>query len=384
MARFQNRFLLMPLLLLGAAFLIEKIFFIPWVRERTQPWQKIEPTFYKSREALFKQLLRDYPKRVARNERLGLVLGTSRAGDFNARDIARLLPGSYAYNFSAPAAGHSYHYYWLDKIIRAGMKPSFVLIETDPMLFSPFSERYALSYSYDMGFMMRNTRVNRPRPRDPASIREVFAVQAGGFSVDETETFLLKRMFALYRYPPNLQHFWKNRRKQKSVGFTGHEIRRWVSKNMKRLNRENLGGIANPLMIQESPEKIAKAARAEGKKHLENYRPSLTQAHFFNRILDELARRRVPTVLYWPMAPEAYRKIVDRLGLTRKLQDVIRERLAFLRKKYPDAIIILKDPQHEEKLTCRSFIDVHHLSGKCYPRLTEYLLKDLRRTFPAR
>ena len=88
---------------------VDKIFYITWVQENTVHWQKIEPLFYESRGDLYERLRTQYPERSAAGQKLGLILGTSRAGEFDQNYIASRVPDSYTFNFSAPFSCPAFH-----------------------------------------------------------------------------------------------------------------------------------------------------------------------------------------------------------------------------------------------------------------------------------
>ena len=378
---FRNKYLAAPLWIFLAVFALDKIFFLPGVRDLFMPWNKIEPFFYQSRENLFKQLTREYPLRRAKKEKLGLILGTSRAGEFNNADFRRNLPGLYAYNFSAPFACPSYHYYWTERILRKGMKIKFALVEVDPLLFSRQAAVYSLSYSYDFRFMIRNWDATRSA-KSATDASQAFAAPVSGFSLDEAETFLLKNLFALYRYPPNPAMMLKNLKKNKAAGATGLELRRGIEKMIRDANRGNLGGIPNPFVRVASPEKLRKEAEKDAATRLEiskkgSYQADRTQVYFFAALLELLARERVVVVLYWPLASKPYRKIMRDRGIERQLKKEIGELVNRVRKKYPGFVIRFVDPENDAGMNCRNFADSFHLSGRCYPLLTDTLLRGI-------
>ncbi|MBI3394677.1 MAG: DUF1574 family protein [Spirochaetia bacterium] len=184
---FKNKFLWIPPLALVAVLLLDKIFLLPPVLEYTVSWMKIEPPFYRSREPLLEQLAVTYPGRKARGERLGVILGTSRTGEFSTETFARHIPKSYTYNFSAPLGCPSYHYYWLDRMLKAGALPAYVVVEAEPIMFTQNAISYSLSYSYDPVFVFSHIDWNRTVPRN------VWDMKEPGFSFDESETYFLKR-----------------------------------------------------------------------------------------------------------------------------------------------------------------------------------------------
>ena len=73
---------------------------------------------------------------------------------------------------------------------------------------------------------------------------------------DEIETFLLKNLFALYKYPPDPMVIRDNNRKHPLLLKSGKEFRIEMLEKMEKANRQNLGGIPNPLLINATPEEV--------------------------------------------------------------------------------------------------------------------------------
>lgn len=376
---FKNKFLWYPLLVLATIFAIDKIFALPVVLENTVLWKKIEPMFYESRYHLFDQLREEYPKLAPADRKLGLIFGSSRGGEFNAEDFARERPGVRAYNFSAPLAPPSYFYYWLDRVLAADMRPAFVIIECDPLLFGPSAAGYSLAYSYDADFVFRHVDVF-PGPGDG------FEAEGPGFSVDEAETFFLKRLFALYRYPLEWKTIEENNETHSAivpgkglVSIKGKEFKKNLTEIVRASNRRNLGGIPNPLKFSLSPEEIQKDADRMEELHLGRGFPSRSQIVFFKKAIRRLAAEKIPVVVYWPLSSPALREKYREHDLFEKFQKPLLDFLDRTRREHPRARIAFLDPYDDEELDCRVFIDASHLSGACFPQITERILDRLPR-----
>lgn len=375
----KNRFLFAPFLLLCVLFGLDKLFWIETVRQQTQLWNKIEPAIYESRLSLFRQLQDHYPKLRNNKQKLGVILGTSRAGEFDSKHFARFVPDSQTYNFSAPLAGPAYHDYWLEQLLGAGIKPDFVIVEADPVLFSPASMRYPLAYSFDFAFVWQYLDFRRAKPPNPSDFKSVWNTRGSGFTFDEAETFWLKQTFALYKYPPNLKAYKKNRTVVNPfTGMTGHGARGHFASLIANANEQNLGGIPNVLLETRSEAEIASKAIEDARVHLYNYAASHTQTIFFKKLLSQLAQQGIRTIVYWPLAPRPYRAIMEELGLVADMQAMIRKELSHLEAQHPQARLYFVDPNGAAEIRCRHFRDSHHLSGRCYDQLTDYLLKTAR------
>ena len=373
----RHKFLTIPLLFCMLFFALDKIFLTPAVLEHTLLWKKIEPPFYQSREWLFEQLQEEYPRRTRQGEKLGLILGTSRSAEFNTDHIAQIRKNTYTYNFSAPLACPSFHYYWLDRILAADIRPSFVILETGPILFSPNAVDFSLSYAYDFPFVLTHTDLYRTVPRN------VWNITGRGFSFDEAEVFFLKNLFATYKYPPDLAAIRENNKEivlPAAQGFdvtTGREFKRHMLDNIRQANRRFLGGIPNPLSFTVPPEQMEADAENLVRLHLQNPDPSPTQALFFKKTLARLALAGIPGIVYWPVTSDAFRNKLTEKGLLQNMQKHIRRELDTLRTNHPNTHLKLADPHLDKQMDCRVFDDAHHLNGICFDQLAQTLLHHL-------
>ncbi|MEQ9365684.1 MAG: DUF1574 family protein, partial [Leptospirales bacterium] len=209
----KHKFLWLPVLGFAALFLLDKLFFLPAVTDHTVHWQKIEPAFYESRRLLFEQLKQEYPERAARGQKLGLILGTSRAGEFEQDNIADLIPGSYTYNFSAPFSSPVFYAYWIDRILEAGMEPAFVIFETDPVVLTDAAMEFTMQYSLDWRFVWNHTELFRRVPPDP------WDAEGAGFSYDQAESYAANALFGLHKYPIKVDSIAANNKELDGMGI---------------------------------------------------------------------------------------------------------------------------------------------------------------------
>lgn len=377
----RHPFLLWPLLGLFLLLLIDKVLLIPVVRENTSHYMKIEDKFYESRQDLFPEMLRDYERRSKNGEKLGVILGTSRSSEFSTKEIAKNIPGSYTYNFSAPQAGHSYHAYWLDKIIKSGVKPAFLILESGAIPRSENTNRFPLTHSLDLPFIWEHLELFPTSPDADWN-------GGGGFSTDDLERFLLNRLFVSYRFPLDLRAAAKNREKQifpdpfKGLQMTtGIQIHRQVTANIASVNLENLGGLPNPHTL-ELPEHLMQInARAVALEHLPNpYKVSRTQAHSLRFIVETLARAQIPLLIYYPPVVSQFSRVKDEIGATKQVEEGMVTLLRAISSRYPAARIAVADVDRDSPMKCRIFFDAIHIAGRCYPELTEKLTAKLKTT----
>ena len=366
----QFKILLVPLALFAVVFALDKVFLLPIVRENFVSWKKIEPPFYEARRDLYDLYKRSYQADKARGKKIGAIFGTSRSAEFNTDGIDQILHDSRTYNFGAPFACPSFFYYWYSQMKADGILPDYVILETDPLLFNERAIDYSLSYSYDSSFVIKHLELGRARGGDPWSARP-------GFSFDEGETFFLKRLFALYRYPPDLG-VYKDNNQDLPLPLPDGTIRIWKGKEfraellkwMGSINELKLGGIPNMLSIQLPPEKLKGDAANMAAIHLTGYSPSRTQIAFYRLLTKSLAEKKIQTIVYWPVVSDAFQEKIDDARLPDFVQRARVEQE--IKKVDPAGIIQLIYPA---ELKCRTFVDSVHLSGSCFPELEKILIE---------
>lgn len=347
----RHRILLLPLLLLALLFALDKIFYIGAVRDRVLLYKKVEPDMYDSRRDLLDQLIAEHPKHINEGRRIGVILGSSRSAEFDTLEIEKVLPGTATYNFSVPMGGIAHAYYYADLLKKNGIKPAFMMLEADLVNFGNPSLAFALQYDFDPRFVLEHT--DFLNPDDPVS---------GGFRPDEADTFFLKYLFALYRYPLDPKNIIENYR---TVGDTGlrHLEFRWQHKKLIELsNREHLGGIPNPLKIEADEEALSRDAMLVRDRVLGDGRPSATQLLLFKKLLAHAKREGIPLLVYKPVVSHAFEKIVQETDGS--FQNTVVQALA------STDTFLYSDPESEKPLRCRAFVDALHLSGICYEELT--------------
>ncbi|MCR9144637.1 MAG: DUF1574 domain-containing protein [bacterium] len=372
----KHKFLWLPALGLAALFLLDKVFFLPAVTDHTVHWQKIEPAFYESRRLLFEQLKEEYPERKARGEKLGLILGTSRAGEFEPEIFTDLVPGSYTYNFSAPFSSPVFYSYWLTRMQEAGIEPAFVIFESDPVVLTETAMEFTMQYSLDWRFVWNHTELFRRLPPNP------WQAEGAGFSYDQAESFASTALFGLHKYPIKLDSIVANNKSLDSMGVllpfsSPIEYRDYIKKILVLANQKKLGGIPNPMLAQKRPEEMIEDAEEKSKIFLKNFKISPTQVIFVKNALRNLAERGVPVVVYWPVSTREYFAKAQEYKITTEVQRPLQALIDDINANHPESHIRLYDPNPDERLQCRSFFDSHHLSGACFPELSRLIVENL-------
>jgi len=373
----EHKFLFAPFVLLAAGLLLDKLFLLPPVLDRTVSWKRIEPPLYESREWLFESLVK---KNEKESFRPALVLGTSRSAMFSHADFARHYPDIVVYNFSAPFASYSFHDYWLEKIIQAKVDLRFIILEADPVLFGPGSNEYSLAYTFDAPFVLQHTDLDR----DKHSRWDL--AEGNGFSFEEAETFFLKRLFALYRYPLDFNSIKENSKSFLYLSETGApvtigriEFKKRMLEAMRKEIETNPAGI--PQLAQRHGKLTPDQLKADTETkfndfQLNRYSPSRTQTIFLKKIIRTAAAHSIPILLYLPPSTPYFRSKMEEAGILGNVVEALRGIVARETAANPKATIKFIDPATQMK--CAEFYDSLHMSGVCYPELTDILLAQVK------
>lgn len=380
----RHPYLIFPLILLLGLFAFDRIFLIPSIKTQLISWKKVEPPLYESREDLFEQLVEKHNDYRKEDRSIALILGSSRSAEFSSSTFETLLGKKLAvYNFSAPLAPPSFYAYYLEKTLDHQIAPEFVIIEADPLVFTDRSIRYSLSYSYSPEFVLSNLDFFRDVPGDVWDYR-------GGFSFQEAETYFLKQMFALYKYPLDPDVIQENNKsillphpEKGLVRMTNAQFRDQMVQDIETINTKALGGIPNLLQFRNPLINLEKdATNTFQRMGLDSYRISPTQVHFFVSMLETLAEKKIPVYVYWPVASKPlYTKMVESgftdPGNPGSFYSQLKRKIHQIEWKNPGSKIRLLDYQNKNNLTCRNFADSFHLAGACFHQLSELMVQDM-------
>ncbi len=373
----KQKYILYPILLCLVLFVLDKVFFLDVIVENTHSWKKIERSFYDYKENLYEVMLQNrksYPDR-----KIGIILGSSRSGEFDSKGIEKLFPNTDTYNFAAPFGPTSFQYYWMERILSSNIPVSFFMVEIDPLLFTRSAITYSLNGSYDFKFVLEHTDFYRSSTSDPWKTTSV------GFSVDESETYFLKKLFALYKYPIDVGAIKANNEEIQigfipglSTGITGKEHKREFLKKLIVANRELLGAMPNEIKFANADFFLEKDAENIYQTHMNPYRISITQIAFFKQILHLMEGKNIPVIFYYPVVAPALKTRLERNGVLSdfqaKTKDLIQEHNTKSNTKF-----FIVDPSNSNEWKCKDFVDALHLSGACFPNLLPILFpKEIR------
>lgn len=361
-----------PVFLLLCVLVADKFFSLPWVVENTYPYKKIERSFYESKRELF-TIWKDSFK-VEPNFKYGVMLGSSRSGEFDSDLIEEIYPGTKTFNFSAPLAPPSFYYYWLKELLNSGNKVSYVILEADPILFTKSAIKYSLDGSYDTEFVIKHTNWLGNSKGDP------WKASSGGFSSEEAETYLLKRLFALYKNPVDVKNIVANNSELKAAfldivipGFKGKDQKAKTVQAIQEANKIKLGAFPNDLHFTNQSFFLEVDSENIFNLYLKGFKYSPTQVYFFKETLRLLVSEKIPTVIYFPVSAEPLRKRYIESGLLKSFKSELSQSV----KEIANDSILVVDPYETDQWTCRDFFDSVHLSGKCFPDILPILFRPI-------
>lgn len=368
---FKNKFLMLTVFLPVLWFGLDKIFALEWVKSYTIPWRKIEIIFYESRKDLLEVYSQNLEDHISKGEKRGLILGSSRSGEFSPHAIKKVIPNIAMYNFSAPLAGPAFHYYWLEKVYEEDKNLSVVILEIDPVLLAKSSLTYTLNYSLDWDYVWTHSYFFPERLANPWKEEN-----NRGFNWDEVETWLNKKLFFSYRYPPDPGYIKENKKQTitmvdgNPVVVTGKEYKNMFMEQALKANRTEYGAIPNQIMHHGDDKFLEKDAKNMADIHFgDKFKPSKTQIAFFKKILDFCGKNNIKLVLYWPLVSDYFRDEMDKRNLVEIYKNEIRSEMKRVEDRYSNTRFILLDPHNAKDIQCKAFVDSVHLSGACYPEL---------------
>ena len=355
-------FIYKPLYLICLLFLLDKVFLLSMVQKYTVSWQLFEPEIYRSRNDLFDKMRKDFQVRN-KSEQFGVIFGSSRSAWFQNSEIRKIQKNTSTYNFSAPMAGPAWHYYWLEKILSSGIDVSFILLEADALLFTEKSLDYSLAYSFDPVFVFKN-------------VDYTYGGDAGrsGFSLQELEHYLSKYLFVLFKFPLDTAAIKQNfisiesqdNPSQKKF-IRGYELKDKYKKMVSDAVANQNGSLGNPYQIPMSAEEIRiDAGNSVLKLGLNDFHASQTQMYFYNKILRLAKANNIALVIFRPPSTREFRQSVEQISAVRNFHENLYQKTGQTKG------VLYIDPQKED-LECNSYTDSFHISGHCFPALTELL-----------
>lgn len=360
-------------------FLTDKIFLIQKIKEVSIYYKKVEIFFYESRYNLF-----EFFKQNNKGD-YSLILGSSRSGMFSNQDIQELIPYPiHSYNFSAPLAGTSFYYYWIEKFIKnkeITKKPKFILMELDAVNLGEPSLRISLPFSYDPIFIIRYTNFYRnlpssiPQNQMESALTSIFNnANLNGFNADEMDSYFIRYFFIIAKYDIHPLKIKENLKQIDHWNSKTNQIEKvpvyQIIQQMRKEHIQNFyktyGGIPVEFYTKVSPENLPKDAEKTFLRILPKPELSTTQLIFLKNILESCKEYNIPLIIYKPPMTIYANEILKKYNLY-KLESITKILLLYKNVFYIDA----------SELDCKEFTDSVHLSPECYKKLAKFIFSEI-------
>ncbi|MCR9144666.1 MAG: DUF1574 domain-containing protein [bacterium] len=271
-----------------------------------------------------------------------MVLGSSRLLYFDYSRFDRNFPDWEMFNFSAPVTAPAYYLYILERALDRGVKPDYLVLETDPFQFNSGSDAFRrsnLGFSFDFPFIFK---------------------YFSHFRRTDVSYFFARNLFAGYRYPPDPENIRTRLRN------SSHPMLLAVP-TLDAYQRANRGAGKNVIPRDSWFERDFATLELSSERTLGwlygNYDLSDRQFYFFEEILKRAKAEGIPVTL---VRPQVSRPMTRMLNTLPRYAEKIAEwerRAEAIMQRY-DATYL--DLSASEDYYCNSFVDGSHMAMDCY------------------
>ncbi len=280
------------------------------------------------------------------------VLGTSRMLYFDYERFDRNYPEWEMFNFSAPVTAPAYYLYILERTLERGVRPDYILIETDPFQFNESSDAFArsnLAYTFDLRFMLR---------------------YFGRFTRDQFSYWLARNLFAGFKYPPHYGNIRSRIGNPDAPFLTAIKI-------LDDYQRSHRGGGKNVIPIDQWFERDFSRLQYSADRSVRwlygRYRVSEDQFAFLEDLLALAKRHKIQVAM---VRPPVSRPLDTMLGESPELRAPLAEfekRIQALSAEYGAAYL---DLGRRDDYYCNTFVDGSHMSIDCYSPMLSLIMSE--------
>jgi len=322
-------FLFYPVILFFVILLIDKIFLLPVFHgEFLQAGNSV---FYHQRRVLADRLVGD-PK--IKETKLALVFGDSRSYPYSELGIPKEKQKDWSlYNFSGPQAIPMYSYFWLDELLKRGVKPGFVILSLSP---EAFDDSKGL--------------VNSPFLRLACDKECLDSVWKDVPWKDRYEHWL-DQVFAIRAIEPNMGLFISRLKSGKLKEYKAFYNQEYQLINYTKGDYLMYATTANPT------EKLEKDAVRISAIYMRSFQMGKSQLPYVKAFLELTKQNNIKTLVVWPKVYGKYFKEYEKYNI----KNVWWSQISELTKSYG---AIPYDMNEESK--CDLFNDASHQSVFCF------------------
>ncbi len=331
----------LPVYLFVFILFLDFILTLDFIRNFTE--NKLEYYFYQSREVLISENIKEsnlYP-----NKKTLFLLGTSHFGELSNDIMNKERPDLLNFNYSSPSASFSYYAFILNKAIDLGIKPAYIVLEIYPYSATDTANYYALRYSYDLGFFIKYYR---------------------NFDFYDLDTFLRSRLFRTQVFPFKVSEIIKKIKNPETK-----EIFQILKKEIYNNLTSKNGGIANNLIHTISPDNLLENSDIYFNENFLNFNFSKNQMFFLEEVLKICKTHDIKIIMVKPIIYPYLDKKINEIENIKNFNSIINGYISNYN------VILVNLQEYENSLECLNFIDSHHLSGGCYEKPTEIIIKSL-------
>lgn len=341
----NHRYLFYPLLIFLIYFGLDKICLSSRLKMLSQP--DAVYLYFDYKENLLDEM-QEIQSRIRsgapgyKNKKIFMMLGSSRLMFFSYEQFSRNFPDWELFNFSAPVTAPAYYDYLLERAYERGIRPDYVLLETDPYQYNEGSGvfvRSNLAHGFDFRFILEHANL---------------------FTNDEISYFLARNLFAGFKYPPHPGTVW-----ERILNPMDNRLV-WLQA-LDEHQRKNRGAgrslIPRANWYERSFPRLEVIAERDIRRMYSRFRFDERQLEFTRNILTN-ARRHNTALIF--LRPQISRPLEKRINDNKELVGHIREwerRVIPLIEKEGYPYI---DMARRNDYYCNTFVDASHMSLDCY------------------
>lgn len=281
-----------------------------------------------------------------------VILGSSRLLYFDTARFHRNYPDWELFNFSAPVTAPAYYAFILERILDAGIKPDYVVIEADPLQYNDGADHFVrsnLAYSFDLPFVLRHSRL---------------------FKNSEISYFIARYLFAGYKYPPDLKNLYARATQENNQWLLALD-------ELDRFQRANRGAgrsiIPRENWYERDFGRLELSARQSVGWVYGNFKISEKQFQFLDLMLHQIQENKIPVLFLRPQVSRTMQRHLDSDKTLAPLLDAWDIRF---RKQVEASGLAYLDLRHDPEIGCNTFVDAAHMSLDCYHMLTVALMRE--------
>ena len=290
--------------------------------------------------------------RLPYRRKLMLVLGSSRLMFFSYEQFARNFPDWELFNFSAPVTAPAYYAFILERVLERGIRPDYLLVETDPYQFNAGSEvfvRSNLAHSFDLRFVLSHW--NR-------------------FSTDEISFYLARTLFSGYKYPPHLNHLRERLEDPKNARAVWLGV---LDEHQKKNRGAGRSLVPRENWYETDFARLEGIARKDLFRMYSRYSPSDRQFAFLAELLGRARSVGASTLLIRPQVSRpAERLVSEDKELSAKMaawERRLKAETAPFGARYVDL-------SRRPDFYCNTFFDASHMSLDCFHPMLVLVMRE--------